>query len=384
MSEVTVVTPTYCEAENLPVLFARLTAALAGIDWELIVVDDDSPDGTADVAREMAQRDPHLRVVQRLHRRGLAGAVVEGMLASSAPIIAVIDADLQHDEAALPRMIDVLRRRPDVQLVVGSRYAEGGGFGDWGMERQRGSRLATRLGNLVCRTEVKDPMSGFFAIRRSAFMEVAHDLSDQGFKILLDILASARGALNVAEVPYQFRSRQLGESKLDSSVIWQYVELLLDKSIGSIIPVRMVKFALVGGSGLVIHMTTLFSSFKLMNESFISSQITATLVAMTWNYFLNNMFTFKDRRQHGWSVLWGLLSFYLVCSVGAFANVGIASYVYHRDAVWWVAGIAGVLVGTVWNYAVSSKVTWGWRKRAKAAQQRVEAQRAQTAAKLPA
>lgn len=383
MSELTIVTPTYCEAENIPILFERLKTALAPLKWELIVVDDDSPDGTADIARQIAQRDPRLRVVQRLHRRGLAGAVVEGMLASSAPIIAVIDADLQHDETILPRMIEILRRRPDVDVVVGSRYTQGGGVGDWSGNRQRASHLATQLGNLVCGTEIKDPMSGFFAIRRAAFMEVAHDLSDQGFKILLDILASGRGGLKIEEVPYTFRSREHGTSKLDSSVMWQYVELLLDKSIGHIVPVRMIKFGLVGGSGLVIHMTTLFTTFKVMGEKFLYGQIAATFLAMTWNYFINNMFTFKDRRQHGWTVVLGLLSFYLICSVGAFANVGIASYVYHRNAVWWVAGIAGVLVGTVWNYAVSSRITWGQQRRPRGARARILEQ-AREASKLPA
>ena len=362
MPQVTVVSPTYCEAENVPILFDRLKSALAGLDWELVIVDDDSPDGTADIARELAQNDNRIRVIQRLHRRGLAGAVVEGMLSSSAPILAVIDCDLQHDETVLPRMIQQLNDQPDLELVVGSRYTQGGGVGAWQQGRARMSRLATRLGKLVSKTEVQDPMSGFFALRRSTFMEVSRDLSDQGFKILLDILASSKKRLAAGEIAYEFRTRMHGDSKLDSSVLWQYFELLLDKSIGRYVPVRMIRFAAVGMSGVLVHMTTLYAGFELLKYSFLDSQIAAAIVAMTWNYFLNNIFTFKDQRQKGWRVLTGLVSFYIVCSVGAVANVGVSSYIFNRDTVWWLAGIAGILVGMVWNYAVSSRITWGSRK----------------------
>lgn len=374
MPQVSVVSPAFCEKDNIPLLFEKLKAALQGWDWELIVVDDDSPDGTSEVARAIAQTDGRMRIIQRLRRRGLSGAVVEGMLASSAPLLAVIDADLQHDEAVLPKMLAELRDRSDVDVVIGTRYVEGGGAGGLDARRLKMSRFATRLAALVSHTPVSDPMSGFFALKREAFGRVAHKLSDQGFKILLDILASAHPPMKIAEVPFEFRNREHGESKLDTAVAVQYAELLLDKLIGRWVPVRMIKFAAVGTLGLVVHFATLFTA-KNLGQSFLWSQLAATFVAMTWNYYLNNLFTFRDQRLTGWRSLMGLFSFYIVCSVGAAANVGVASYVFllnqdgklegpaahilGGDAGWWIAGIAGVAVGMVWNYAVSSRVTWG-------------------------
>ncbi len=376
MPQVSVVSPAFCEKDNIPLLFEKLKAALQGWDWELIVVDDDSPDGTSEVARAIAQTDGRLRIIQRIRRRGLSGAVVEGMLASSAPLLAVIDADLQHDEAVLPKMLAELRDRSDVDVVIGTRYVEGGGAGGLDARRLKMSRFATRLAALVSHTPVSDPMSGFFALKREAFDRVAHKLSDQGFKILLDILASAHPPMKIAEVPFEFRNREHGESKLDTAVAVQYAELLLDKLIGRWVPVRMIKFAAVGTLGLFVHFATLFTA-KNLGQSFLWSQLAATFVAMTWNYYLNNLFTFRDQRLRGWRSLMGLFSFYLVCSIGAAANVGVASYVFllnqdgrlegpaahilGGDAGWWIAGIAGVAVGMVWNYAVSSRVTWGRR-----------------------
>ncbi|MFZ1989683.1 MAG: glycosyltransferase family 2 protein [Alphaproteobacteria bacterium] len=364
MPQVSVVTPSYREAQNIPVLFERLKAALAGFDWELIVVDDDSPDGTAEVARKIAQSDKRMRVVQRLGRRGLSGAVIEGMLASSAPILAVIDSDLQHDEKILPQMIKKLETHPKTELVIGSRYAAGGGIGQFTSDRAAYSKFATRLGNMVTKTHVADPMSGFFAIKREAFMPVAHKLSNEGFKILFDILASSQRPLVIAEIPYEFGERVHGESKLDTAVAWQYVELLLDKLIGRYVPVRLIKFGLVGLSGVVVSLGTVLILFKMFGENFDLSQAIATFMGMTWNYFLNNLFTFKDRRLTGWGVLGGLLSFYAVCSVGALANVGAAGYFFHQEHwAWGVASISGILVGMVWNYAVSSRITWGQRRK---------------------
>ena len=364
MPQVTVVTPSYREAQNIPVLFERIKTALADFDWELIVVDDDSPDGTADVARKIAQSDKRMRVIQRLGRRGLSGAAIEGMLASSAPILAVIDSDLQHDEKILPQMVKKLESDPKLELVVGSRYVSGGGVGEFKSDRAVYSKLATRLGDLVTKTHIADPMSGFFALKRETLMKVAHNLSNEGFKILFDILASSPRPLAVAEIPYEFGERVHGESKLDTAVAWQYVELLLDKLVGNFIPVRMIKFGLVGLSGVVISLGTVWILYSIFGENFDLSQAIATFFGMTWNYFLNNLFTFKDRRLTGWGILGGLLSFYAVCSVGALANVGAAGYFFHQEHwAWGVASISGILVGMVWNYAVSSRITWGQRRK---------------------
>lgn len=355
--ELTIVVPTFNEHANIVPLFDRLSAVLAGIAWEVIFVDDDSPDGTAAAARDVARRDTRARCIQRIGRRGLAGACIEGILASSAPFVAVMDADLQHDEAILPQMLETLRQE-GCDIVVGSRYVEGGGVGDWAAHRQRASTLATRLARLVTKSDIADPMSGFFMLRRAVFERTMRGLSTQGFKILLDILATADPPLRIKEVPFHFRPRLAGESKLDTLVAWEFAMLLADKLIGHIVPVRFALFALIGGLGVFVHMGVLATGLKLFGLSFVVAQSIAAFTAMTVNFFLNNLFTYADRRLRGWRALRGLLSFYVICSLGTAANIGIASYLFAEQQAWWVAGVAGILVGSVWNYAVSSVFTW--------------------------
>jgi dolichol-phosphate mannosyltransferase len=355
--ELTVVLPTFNERDNVEPLVERLEAVLAGIEWEAIFVDDDSQDGTAEHVRAVGRTKPYIRCLQRLGRRGLSTACIEGVLASSAPFIAVMDADLQHDETLLPRMLAALKSEA-LDIVIGSRYVEGGGLGDWDQSRARMSDLATRLSRLVVKADLRDPMSGFFMMRRPAFEAAVRDLSGQGFKILIDLFASSPRPLAFKELPYQFRLRQHGESKLDTLVAWEYLQLLLDKLIGHVVPVRFALFAMIGGLGLFVHLAVLGVVLKAFGVDFTLAQSVATVTAMTSNFFLNNWFTYRDRRLHGWRLLRGLLSFYVVCSVGAFGNVGIAAYVFHADQSWWLAGIAGAIVGSVWNNATSAVFTW--------------------------
>jgi dolichol-phosphate mannosyltransferase len=353
--ELSVVVPTFNERDNVEILLARLEAALSGIEWEVVYVDDDSPDGTADKVRALAQSDPRVRCLQRIGRRGLATAVIEGMLASSAPYLAVIDADLQHDEALLPHMLAALKA-DNLDIVVGSRHTQGGSVGDWDRRRVTISNVAARLARLIVAADLTDPMSGFFMVSRPAFEGAVRRLSGQGFKILLDLFASTPVAFRFAEIPYVFGQRQHGESKLDSFVVWEYLMLLVDKLVGRYVPARFVSFAAIGGVGVAVHFTTLFLGLRFLE--FSAAQALATVVAMTSNFALNNMLTYRDRRLSGRRFITGLLSFYAVCSLGAVANVGIASAAFAEHYTWWASGLAGVAVGVVWNYAVSSVLTW--------------------------
>jgi dolichol-phosphate mannosyltransferase len=355
--ELTIVVPTLNERDNVVPLLKLLDAALSGIAWEVIFVDDDSRDGTADHIRAIGKFDRRVRCLQRIGRRGLSTACIEGALASATPYIAVMDADLQHDESLLPRMLECLRGG-DCDLVVGSRYVGGGGLGDLSAGRAQISGMATRLSRLVYRSELADPMSGFFMLRRELLEDTVRRLSGQGFKILLDILASSPRSVRIKELPYTFRQRRHGESKLDTLVAWEFVMLIADKSIGHLVPVRFALFALIGGLGLVVHLAVLWTSLEVVGTAFATAQTAAAVVAMTSNFFLNNLFTYRDKRLKGWRLLRGLVSFYLICAVGAVANVGIATYAFAEHQTWWVAGIAGVIVGSVWNYAVSSIFTW--------------------------
>ncbi len=354
--EVTVVLPTYNERGNIAEAIARVGRALEGVDWEVIVVDDDSPDGTAALAKEIADADPRVHCIRRVGRRGLAGACIEGMLASSAPIVAVMDADLQHDEALLPLMLSAVRSG-EADIAVGSRFAEGSATDGLSAQRRTVSTVANTLARMLLRVRLTDPMSGFFMLRRDAVEAVADQLSTQGFKILLDIIVSMQRRPKIAEFGYVFRERGAGESKLDALVVFEFAGLIVSKLLGGMVSVRFVLFALVGLSGVAVHLGCL-RALLAADVGFAAAQTAATFIAMTTNFFLNNHLTYRDRRLKGWRAVRGLLSFYAVCGIGVLANVGVAKWVYGMDPGWWVAGIAGALVGAVWNYGASAVVTW--------------------------
>ena len=316
-----------------------------------------STDGTASVVRWLADHDRRVRLISRIGRRGLASAYVEGAQASTAAYVAVIDADLQHDETLLPKMHDILEREP-LDIVVGSRYVDQGGVGDWDEGRARISALATRLGHKVLHIPVNDPMSGFFMIRREAFEGSLRNLSGIGFKILVDLFASSPKPLRARELPFEFRNRHAGESKFDAMIGIEYMMLLADKLVGHIVPVRFLMFLAVGGVGVFTHLAMLWAGFALGHWPFPVAQAVATGVAMVGNFVLNNMLTYRDRRLTGGKFVYGLVSFCLICSVGAVANVGIASVLFADHAMWWVAGLAGAAMSVVWNYAMTSALTW--------------------------
>jgi dolichol-phosphate mannosyltransferase len=356
--ELSIVVPTFNEKSNVPELLGRLDSALKGLEWEVIFVDDDSPDGTAAAVRECARSDRRVRVLQRIGRRGLSSACIEGMLASSAPLIAVMDADLQHDETRLPALVAALEV-DGADLAVATRYGQGGSVGGWDQTRAGMSRLATAVSRLVLRQPVSDPMSGFFVLRRQALDDAVRSLSALGFKILLDVLASSSRPLRVVEVPYVFRSRFSGESKLDSMALWDFGMLLADKMTGRYVPVRFLMFASVGLVGVVVHMGVLTLSLKGVGVSFVTGQAIATAGAMVFNFAVNNVLTYRDQRLRGRRWWLGLGSFALACSVGAVANVGVANYLFMGQTQWALAAMAGVAVGAVWNYAVTPIYTWG-------------------------
>ncbi len=358
--QLAVVVPTLNESANVPVLVGLLHEVLAGIEWEVLFVDDDSRDGTADVARQLAQTDPRVRCLQRIGRRGLSSACIEGILATSAPVVAVMDADLQHDETLLPQMYAALTGG-DLDIVVASRYVPGGGTGEWDAKRVAISGFATKLSRLIVKSDLADPMSGFFMLRREAFVGAVRHLSGQGFKILLDIFASSPRPLKFRELAFTFRARKFGESKLDSMVAWEYLMLIADKLVGHVIPVRFVLFALIGGVGVFVNLLVL-RIFLGLHASFATSEIIATVAAMVCNFLLNNQLTYRDRRLKGARLARGLVTFCVGCSIGAVANVGIAGQIFGQGSSWWLAGLAGALIGAVWNYAIASTYTWGRAK----------------------
>ncbi len=356
--EVTVVVPTFNERANVARLVSKVETVLAGKHWQIIFVDDNSPDGTAAEVKAIAAEDPRVQCLHRMGRRGLAGAVIEGILASAAPFVAVMDGDLQHDERLLPQMLRALQA-DEADLVVGSRYI-GGEDADasaLGATREAGSRFANWLGQKVLQVQLSDPMSGFFMIRRDKVDTVAPKLTTDGFKILFDIVACQTAPLRTLELPYTFRAREAGDSKLDNGVVVQYLGLLTAKLTRDAISPRFLMFALVGASGVVVHLAMLKVLLGL-SMVFALAQGLAAVGAMTSNYLINNAVTYRDRRKHGFSLITGYLKFCLLCSVPLAANVAVGTVVYERGAAWAAAGVAGAIVAAAWNYVTTSKAVW--------------------------
>jgi dolichol-phosphate mannosyltransferase len=355
--ELGIVIPTYNEIENIPLLLAALEKTLRGIEWEVVFVDDNSPDKTAELIRFLGLTNRRIRVLERIGRRGLSSACIEGMLATPAPYIAVMDADMQHDESILPLMLERIKSE-NLDVLVGSRKIEGGSMGEFARKRVWLSDLGTRISKLVCRCDVSDAMSGFFLVDRAYFQQVVPGLTGAGFKILVDLLSSSPSPPRLGEVPYHFRNRQQGESKLDINVELEYLYLLVDKVIGKWVPTRFVIYVLVGTFGLLVHLGVLALLYYRGQADFTVSQVTATFTAMTINFLLNNVVTFRDRRLRGWRIVTGLLTFYLACSVGALMNVSLAKFLLDSHVVWYLAGILGMATSSVWNYGVNTVMTW--------------------------
>ena len=359
--DLAVVVPTYKERENVTLLFQRLDRVLTGKRWEVIFVDDNSPDGTAAAVRGLAIRDSRVRLIRRIGRKGLASACIEGMLSTTAEYVAVMDADLQHDETILPEMLDRIQRQ-NLDLVIGSRHAEGGSMGQFTAGRVWLSNLGARISSAVTHCDLSDPMSGFFVVSRDFLDEVAPKLSGVGFKILLDLVASAGRPVRNGEVAYTFRLRLHGESKLDLAVGAEYIYLLIDKLIGNVIPPQFVVYTVIGSLGVAIHLLFLRAFFRGLGLPFSESQAIATVIVIAINFWLNNSFTFRERRFRGIRILNGLAIYALGCTIGLLTNVGVARFLEHAGAPWYLAGTFGLAVSAVWNYWVSSIFTWRRRR----------------------
>ncbi len=367
--ELAIVLPTFNERKNLETLVERLDDALQGLAWEAIIVDDDSPDGTADAARQISLRDPRVRVIQRIGRRGLSSAAIEGMCATAAPVVAVMDADHQHDPKLLPGMLAAVASG-EYDVAYASRFCEGASTEAWNRpDRVKASGMANKIARKVTGVTLSDPMSGFFMLRAETLRADAHRLSGVGFKILLDILATVETPLRVKELPLAFAARAEGESKLDRTVVFEFLVGLYDKWLGRIIPTRFALFGTIGAVGVVVHMAILTAFLAIFGGpgmkgqlvgAFEVGQTIAAICAMTFNFFLNNALTYADKRLTGFVPLMrGWAKFAATCSVGLTANVGVSAILVHYGIHEYPAALTGVVMASVWNFALSSKFVWG-------------------------
>lgn len=369
--DITVVVPVLNEAENIAPLVGMLRDALDGLDWEVLFVDDDSADGTADAVHAIARDDPRVRHILRVTHPGLANSCIQGMLSSSADVLCVMDGDGQHD----PRVIRELRACVlDGGTDVASAARDLRAVDSHSLRplRQRLSRAGNALGRAALKRDTTDPLSGFFAIRRDAFLRVVRTLSDSGFKLLFDILMSDPKLRHV-EIPHTFRPRLHGASKLDALVMWQFAALVVEKLARGLIPARLASFLAVGGLGFGVHMAVLYSGLGL-GAPFYAAQAAAAVIAASSNFLLNNALTWRDRRFTGVALVYGWVAYLAVSSVGLIANVAVATWAYGQlRGLAIVAATAGIFMDAVWKFAVSDRLVWPYWRRVRAA--RAAAQR---------
>ena len=361
--KLSLVIPTYNESRNVGELVRQiasvLDACLPGA-YEMIVVDDDSPDRTWAVAMEVADRHPALRVIRRRGEKGLSTAVVRGWQAARGEVLGVIDADLQHPPEVLAKLWAAMARGAD--LAVASRHVGGGGVSDWSALRRALSRGAQLLGLCVLPGvvgRVADPMSGYFMVRRSAIADA--ELSPLGYKILIEVLGRGRIG-RIAEVGYVFRERAAGESKVTARLYLQYLRHLLRLRL-ALLPPRFAKFAAVGLSGVAVDMAILWLLRSRMGLPLTLSKLIAAETAMASNFLWNDQWTFGDvARQQGYGMarLRRFLRFNAICAAGLALSVGLLQM---QVAIFglnpYLANAIAIGVTTGWNFWMNRIFNWG-------------------------
>ena len=354
-----VVLPTFNERDNVAPIVAELLPLGERYDLEILFVDDDSADGTAEVVRDLAHRHDAIRLIRRVGRAGLSSAIKEGILDATGDLVVVMDCDGQHEPATVARAVEHLLAT-GFDLVIGSRFhveAEILGLSD---RRERNSTWANAVAcfSLPRYRALTDFMSGFFVLRPEAALPFVRRVDVNGFKFLYELLALSGGRLRVSEVPLSFQPRIAGDSKLDLAIVWDLGVSILHTLLLRSVPRRAISFALVGASGVVVQLLV-NRLLMAVGWSFEQALPPAVVTAATSNYLINNALTFRFQRQKGLALLRGLCKFLVVASLPVLANVGVASAFYNlvsADTFW--AQLAGIVVVFVWNYAASSKFVW--------------------------
>ena len=353
--------PTFNESGSIREVIQSLLRLETDHPLEILVVDDDSRDGTPDLVRALARQDPRIRIIQRVGRSGLASAIKEGLIAALYPTAVVMDSDGQHEPASVGKAVQLLEKE-ELDLVAGSRFLDKSKIRGLSNRRTDGSTLANRLARWSLPRPYRhltDCMSGFIVLRLNRCLPLVRQVDVNGFKFFYELLSISHGRLQVGEIPLSFQPRLHGSSKLDLAVLWDFIVSLIHTATLRLLPRRAISFGLVGTSGVVVQLLSTALLMGFFNMKFQQALPIAVITAASSNYLINNALTFRDRRQSGRQLIRGLLKFLLVASLPALANVGLATSFYtliQAHAIW--AQLAGIVVVYVWNYAASSRFVW--------------------------
>jgi len=354
--DLSVILPTYNEKENIILILDKIRKVLKDVSYQIIVVDDNSPDGTWEIAQHYAKKHSNIQVIRRLNMKGLSSAILEGFGSSNSKWMVVMDADLQHDEKIL---VDFVKAFEDgFEIVVGSRKTAGGSIGEWNFLRRVISWVATRMAFFIIKNNVSDPMSGFFGIQKEIFENSIDKINPRGFKLLLELLAH-NPHVKTHEIGFTFNKRQYGKSKLSTNVIFDYLAALYDLSLGKYLPLRFIKYSIIGFIGLLVYQATIWIGLNLLQVSKYYSLALGIEAAILSNYFFNNFWTFKDYRHRSIHIISGLFSYHLISIAGVIINYSSSVLLIDRFAVnIYVASIIGAVLSTLWNYRMNFQITW--------------------------
>ena len=356
--DLSIVIPTFNEASNITLIVDAVMNVLdKRVSYEIIIVDDDSQDKTWKIAEDYTSEYENITCFRRIAKNGLSSAVIDGFMLANGKYVGVIDADLQHDESILIKMHDYCNKGAD--LVIGSRYCEDGSTGSWGAGRKLISKIATKMSQYITSIHTTDPMSGFFVIKKSLFLKVVDKLHIKGYKILLDIISQLDAKeTKIVEVPYTFKNRINGESKLSPEVVMQLVDFIYLKAAGNYIPIDYLKFLSVGAIGAILHFTVLYIVYVFFGNSYQISLIIAIELTLIINYFINNLWTFRKKTHKGFKVFLGLVKFNILSGIGGIISYYLSISLFTAGTNWILASVIGAIVASLWNFNLNKVLTW--------------------------
>ena len=358
---ISIIIPTYNEYKNLPRLLDQLLNLETIFEKEIIIVDDNSSDGTQNLARSYSKNDRRIRLICRLGRSGLSSAIKEGCLCASGDLIVIMDADGQHEPNSIINGLKKFNNK-NIDIIIGSRFLEESIIKGLSSKRESGSSIANFLARITLHSTYKkltDYMTGFILLKRNSCIKYIEKIDVNGFKFLYELLSLSKGKLTVIEIPLVFGLREFGQSKLDLAVIWDFLISLIHNFFGRIIPRRAFSFALVGLIGVFVQMFVIYFLIGVTDFDFEKVLPIGVILAATSNYIINNILTFRSSKLSGKNFYFGLFKFLLVASLPIIANIGVANLFYNQlSSNTFIAQIAGIFVVFIWNYAASSRVVW--------------------------